>query len=89
MSRGEIQWKGTFEDGRQRQARANRTGDQWAFYEREKRFDPWRPLADPSLEDWLALLDGVERRVARRRFTEEDVRRIRTLIRHAFPAADP
>ena len=32
-----------------------------------KRFDQWQPVPEPILEDWLLLLDAVQRMVVRRR----------------------
>jgi len=58
------------------------------FYVRERRYDRWEPLADPSLEDWLALLDGVERRVGRRLLRPEEVDRVRRAILERFPEAE-
>jgi hypothetical protein len=37
------------------------------------------------LEDWLALLDAVERRVQRRLIRPEEVARLRKTIRERFP----
>src|ERR1051325_10135978 len=67
MGRAEISWKKRTEEGEKREVYAKHVGDQWLFYSREKRFDDWEPLAQPPLDDWLELLDGVRRRIGRRR----------------------
>ena len=87
MSKGEIGWKGRFDDGRSRQVYARRIRKQWFFFEREKRFEPWRPLERPSLNDWRTLLDAVERRARRRAAAEEEKQLIRQRINELFPAA--
>jgi hypothetical protein len=88
MGRGEISWKGHTAEGVKREVYARRTGSKWAFFVREKRYDQWRPLADPSLEDWLELLDGVRRRIARRLVRPEEEPRLRKAIRERFPEAE-
>lgn len=89
MGKGEISWKGRYDDGRKRQVYAKYERRNWRFYERERRFDPWEPLGQPSLEDWLALLDGVKRRVQRRLIPENEVDRVRNRIRERFPESAP
>ena len=88
MGKGGISWKGRFEDGRKRQVYAKPDRKKWRFYEREKRFDAWEPLEHPLLEDWLELLDGVERRVHRRIHTEADLEHLRQMIKQKFPEAE-
>ena len=88
MGKGEIAWKGQFEDGRPRQVYAKCVRKVWRFFERGKRFDPWRPLQHPSLEDWRMLLDGLERRAQRRTMSAEDVQRIQRRIKELFPELD-
>ncbi len=88
MGKGEISWKGQFEDGRKRQAYAKRIGNQWFFFERERRFDSWAPMPTPPLEDWLELLDGVDRRVHRRLAQPKELTRIRGLILERYPGAE-
>ena len=87
MGKGEISWKGRYEDGRKRQVYAKHTSKEWLFFEREKRFESWESVKHPSLEDWLALLDGVERRVHRRLIPIDEIQRIRRRIRERFPEA--
>jgi hypothetical protein len=42
----------------------------------------------PPLEDWLALLDAVQRMVQRRRYQPDDEERLRGRIRERFPEAE-
>ena len=49
------------------------------------RFDQWQPVAEPPLEDWLMLLDAVQRMVKRRRLQPEDEARLRRRILERFP----
>ena len=85
MGKGEVSWKGRTAEGFPRQVYARRTGREWRFFVREKRFDQWQPLAEPPLEDWLELLDGVQRRIARRLMRPEEEARVKKLIAELFP----
>lgn len=87
MGRGEISWKGETADGLKRQVYARRVGSEWRFFVREKRYDCWEPLLNPPLEDWLELLDGVQRRVARRLLRPEEEPRLKKMIGERFPSA--
>jgi len=86
--KAEISWKGRSADGTRREVNARRVGGEWRFFERNRRFDPWQPLARPPLEDWLELLDAVQRRVARRLLTPEIEARVKKAILESFPEAD-
>ncbi len=86
--KAEIGWKRRTEEGVKVQVYAHHVGHEWRFFIREQRYQPWKRLNHPTLEDWKALLDGVERRVARRLFTPEDAKRIRKKIAESFPEAD-
>ncbi len=88
MGKGEISWKGQFEDGRKRQIYAKHVSKKWQFFEREKRFEKWEVIEQPSLDDWLALLDGVERRVHRRLIPIGEIQKVQQRIRERFPEAD-
>jgi hypothetical protein len=85
MGKGEISWKGRTEDGLKREIYAKRLGDQWKFYIREKRYDQWEELPEPPLDDWLELLDGVRRRIARRLLRPEEEGRVKKVISERFP----
>lgn len=86
--KAEIGWKSRTEDGRRREVCAHHVGDRWLFFERERRFENWEPLAEPFLEDWLELLDGVRRRIARRLLRPEEEQRVLRSIQERFPGAD-
>ena len=85
MGKGEVSWKTKFADGRKRQVYAKYVRRDWQFFEREKRFERWELVAQPSLEDWQALLDAVERRVQRRLIPFDEMARIKNRIRERFP----
>ena len=72
MPRLEITWDAEDADGSPREVSARTEGARWVFRERAGRFDDWRVVASPSLDDWLALLDGVRRRRQRGRATARD-----------------
>lgn len=84
-AKSEIGWKQRTLDGERREVYARHTGGRWLFYERGRRFEEWQPLPDPPLEDWLELLEAVERRVQRRLLRPEEPARIRKRIRELFP----
>jgi hypothetical protein len=87
MAKAEISWKQRTPEGQRREVYAQRVGGRWLFYERGRRYECWRPLAQPPLEDWLELLGAVERRVRRRLLRPEEPDRIREVIRGQFPEA--
>ena len=66
MGKAEISWKGKNEEGVKREVYVHMVGAAWKFFVREKRYDNWEPLEHPLLEDYIELLDGVKRRIARR-----------------------
>ena len=89
MGRGaDITWKSLDEHGEKREVYAERVNQEWRFFARPGRYDNWEPLADPSLDDWLELLDGVRRRVQRRWFPPEVESRLEVTIREKFPDAE-
>jgi len=59
MPKAEISWKRVTEEGEKLQVYVQHIGREWKFFHREKRFDQWRPVPEPPLEDWLELLDAV------------------------------
>jgi len=87
MPKAEISWKRITDDGEKLQVYAQHVGRDWKFFHRGKRFDVWQPVKEPPLEDWLALLDAVERMVVRRRYQPDDEERLRRAIRERFPEA--
>ena len=88
MGRAEVSWKKRTDEGEKREVYAKHVGNQWVFFAREKRFDDWEPVPQPSLDDWTELLDGVRRRIARRLLRPEEEERVLTLIRLQYPDAE-
>lgn len=88
MPKAEISWKRVTDEGHKLQVNARRVGGEWEFYHREKRFDTWQPVAEPPLEDWLELLDAIQRLVTRRRLQPDHEEKVRRRIRERFPEAD-
>ena len=88
MPKAEIAWKRVTEDGEKLQVYVQRVKREWKFFHRAKRFDQWQPVPEPPLEDWLELLDAVQRLVVRRRYQPDDEQRVRAQIRERFPEAD-
>ena len=87
-SKAEISWKVRQQDGTRREVYARHVGNCWWFYSREKRFERWERLEHPPLEDWLQLLDGVQRRIQRRLVRPEEAERVRSTILERFPNAE-
>lgn len=85
MPKAEISWRGTNEEGVKREVYAQHVGDRWVFYAREKRFDNWQRLENPPLEDWLELLDAVQRRIQRLLLRPEEEVRLKKAINERFP----
>ena len=88
MPRAEIIWKRRSPEGERVQIKARHFGGEWRFMSRDARFDQWRPLENPPLEDWLALLDGVRRRLGRGSVRAEEISRLERTIRERFPDAE-
>jgi hypothetical protein len=87
MPKAEISWRRVNPDGVKLQVYAQRVGREWRFFVRERRFEQWQAVAEPPLEDWLELLDAVQRLVTRRRLQPDDEERVRQRIRERFPEA--
>lgn len=88
MAKAEIGWKRLDAEGQKVQIYAHHVGDRWFFYGRYRRYDQWMPIEEPILEDWLELLDAVERGAQRRRYPPEEAPRLRKRIHELFPEAD-
>lgn len=86
-AKAEISWKTRTPEGERREVYVHHVGAEWRFYQRARRFDPWQPLPNPALEDWLVLLDAVERRIQRRLLRPEEATQVRRTIRERFPEA--
>jgi hypothetical protein len=87
MPKAEISWKRVTEEGMPLQVYAQHVGRDWLFYARAKRYDQWQAIAQPPLEDWLELLDAVQRLINRRRLRPEEEDRVKKTIREHFPEA--
>jgi hypothetical protein len=88
MPKAEIAWKRVTEDGEKLQVYAQHVGREYHFFHRSKRFDVWQRVKEPPLDDWLELLDAIERLVNRRRYQPADVEVLRRQIRERFPEAN-
>jgi hypothetical protein len=88
MPKAEISWRRVTPEGLKLQVYVRRVGRDWRFFARQRRFEPWQAVAHPPLEDWLALLDAVQRLVTRRRLQPADETRLRRRIREQYPESD-
>ena len=88
MARADIAWVRADADGEKLQVYAPQVGTRWDFFCRPGRHDDWQALEEPSLEDWLNVLDGVRRRLPRRQYRLVDVEQLEALIRKRFPHAE-
>ena len=87
MAKAEISWKRVTDEGVKLQVYAQHVGREWKFFHREKRFDQWREV-EPPLEDWMELLEAMQRLIVRRRYQPDDEEDLRKKIRDRFPEAD-
>ena len=87
MAKAEISWKRVNAEGITFQVYAQHVGREWRFFERERRYDQWQAVPEPLLEDWLELLDSVQRRINRRLLRPEEEDRVKKSIRERFPDA--
>jgi len=87
MPKAEISWERTTEEGRHLQCYAQHVGKNWVFRRREARFDRWIEVKDPPVDDWLALLDAIRRRINRRLARPEEEARLMKIIAERFPDA--
>jgi hypothetical protein len=85
MPKAEISWKRVTDEGEKLQVNAQLVGREWRFFHRGRRFDTWQPVAEPPLEDWMELLDAVQRLITRRRYQPDDEERLKRRIRERFP----
>ena len=87
MAKAEVSWKRVTAEGVRLQVYAHHVSREWRFFVRERRYEQWRSLKEPPLEDWLALLDAVRRRINRRLLRPEEAARVEQAIRERFPEA--
>jgi len=83
MPKAEIAWKRVTEDGEKLQVYVQHVGRDWKFFHRARRFDNWQPVKEPPLEDWLELLESLQRLITRRRYQPDD----EVLLRRQIPRA--
>jgi hypothetical protein len=88
-AKAEISWTRRTNEGEKWHVYARHVGGRWLFYGRFRRYEQWQPVPDPPLEDWLELLDAIQRRVVRRRLRPEEIDRVKKSIRERFPEAEP
>jgi len=88
MPKIEVTWSAPDPEGGKRHVCARMKGDRWVFLTRARRHEDWKVIAEPPLEDWLELLDGVRRRVGRHLASPKDEARLIIEIRRRFPGAD-
>ena len=88
MPKAEISWKRVTEDGARLQVYAQHVGRDWRFFARERRYDQWQAVPEPPLEDWLELLDAIQRLINRRRLRPEEEARVKKTILERFPEAN-
>ena len=88
MPKAEISWKRVTEDGARLQVYAQHVGRDWRFFARERRYDQWQAVPEPPLEDWLELLDAIQRLIKRRRLRPEEEARVKKTILERFPEAN-
>jgi len=87
MAKAEISWRRITAEGIRLQVYARHVGRDWRFFARERRYDQWQAITQPPLEDWLELLDSVQRRINRRLLRPEEEGRVKRSIRERFPEA--
>jgi hypothetical protein len=87
-AKAEISWRRVNQDGIRLQVYARHVGREWRFFARQRRYDQWQALAEPPLQDWLALLDAVRRRINRRLLRPEEEGRLKKSIRQRFPETE-
>ncbi len=85
MPKAEISWRRVTEDGERVQCYAQRRGREYIFYQRSKRFDNWEEVKNPPMEDWLELLDSVQRRIQRMIMPPDEETRVKKMILDRFP----
>ena len=85
MAKAEISWKRRTEEGERVEVYAQHVGDRWKFYARPRRFDQWEHVEEPPVEDWLELLDAVQRKIQRMLLRPEEAVRIKKAISEKFP----
>lgn len=84
----EVGWTTPGPDGVKRHVSAHKFGGVWIFHERPKRKGKdihWKEIKTPTLNDWLDLLESLERRAARDLTPPDQVDAVRNRIRECYP----
>ena len=84
-AKAEIGWTRKNEEGVKLDVYVQHVGKDWHFFQRLKRYDQWQRVKEPPLEDWLELLDAVQRMIPRRRMRPEMEGQIKKVINERFP----
>ena len=87
MAKAEISWRRVTPEGIRLQVYVQHVSREWRFFARERRYDQWQAIPEPPLEDWLELLDAVQRLINRRRLRPEEEDRVKKSIHERFPEA--
>ena len=86
MPKAEISWRRQTPEGAPCNVTPSTSGKRWLFYHREKRFDQLAGRRRTRrVEDWLALLDSVRRRINRRLLRPEEEEQLLKIISERFP----
>jgi hypothetical protein len=88
MAKGDISWTRRTDAGDRVEIYVEHIGDRWIFHSRPRRPEQWRVVPDPPLEDWLELLDAVNRRIGRQLLKPEEADRIRKTIQLRYPSPE-
>lgn len=88
MAKGAISWTRKTDAGDRVEISVHHLGGQWTFYSRERRPEDWQVVPNPPLEDWLELLDAIERRIGRQLIKPEEATRLKKLILERYPNAE-
>lgn len=86
MAKGEIGWKRVDEFGVKLQVYSKRVRGKWTFFVRERRFDNWEPLNDPTIEDWGELINAAQRRIGRGMMPPKEHGKLIEQLREEMPS---
>jgi hypothetical protein len=84
----DISWTRRNDAGERVEIYVEQIGDRWIFHSRERRPESWQVVEDPPLEDWLELLDAVERRIGRQLMKPIEAERIKKTISLRYPSPE-
>lgn len=87
MPKAVITWRSETLEGEPCEVQAEKLGDRWIFQMRPGRYEDWKPYPEPTQDDFLVLLDGLRRRIARRWYRPEEEGRLIRIIHERYPDA--